>query len=774
MMTDIPNGSSSLDDEDEMKVATSSEPTFQNGMKNGISYHPTKVNPAKHDEWNDLGRFLSSSQLSDNSSKDKFDLEAAIERNSCMLEDLLATALEYDAILAKADETTTPNNNSVPQEDGENFTQQQQDDKIHILSQTLRAQIRKYVTQISNRYHNVGFHSFEHASHVMLSATKIVYMLQSSCPFNTNKTSGESPMKNRIDNRGGKTETGKGEEGDDNMQVGNSMDEMDQQESTQPKTLLHNLTNTIYDPWLHFAIAFSALLHDVDHKGLPNNQLHIEKDILAYKYGSVECMKSYAEWNSLDIGLSLFNRNGPSQNDTGEDDGGRGEEEEEYGEFASVLGGLGGQERFYKMVTDLVLCTDIASKERRELGMKKWEKACCFIQNTTPQRGNIKKKTSSSWRDERRWSMETVVTQNTRGSSGSLTDNKNEGQSDVGSVLKLYTPEAAKAISEQIMQVADVSHTMQHFTTFTKWNSHLYHEVLAAYQCGRTTNTETSHPKESWYESQIGFFDHYIIPLAERLDASGLFAEAHKFAPLAVNNKEQWIEEGRECTRLMVEEAEGMELPPPMPVVPHTSIIVNDGGEGGIINMEKVRNKMSAVAIYEEGGEGEMSSILDDSIVESSSIVPMAEEDDDDSIQGRTVETATSRVSFAGGSRASRRGSESLARYERRRSSNFSRGNDVDSSVNAIVPHILVQQLINSLQHDVQNVPDDQKMDSLRGAVSKYQTEGSIRRHRGALLFVDISGFTKLSQNYPVEDFKTFINQYFTKIINLVNSFGGK
>ena len=290
MMTDIPNGSSSLDDEDEMKVATSSEPTFQNGMTNGITYHPTKVNPAKHDEWNDLGRFLSSSQLSDNSSKDKFDLEAAIERNSCMLEDLLATALEYDAILAKADETTTPNNNSVPQEDGENFTQQQQDDKIHILSPTLRAQIRKYVTQISNKYHNVGFHSFEHASHVMLSATKIVYMLQSSCPFNTNKTSGESPMKNRIDNRGGKTETGKGEEGDGNMHVGNSMDEMDQQESTQPKTLLHNLTNTIYDPWLHFAIAFSALLHDVDHKGLPNNQLHIEKDILAYKYGSVECI----------------------------------------------------------------------------------------------------------------------------------------------------------------------------------------------------------------------------------------------------------------------------------------------------------------------------------------------------------------------------------------------------------------------------------------------------------------------------------------------------
>ena len=58
--------------------------------------------------------------------------------------------------------------------------------------------------------------------------------------------------------------------------------------------------------------------------------------------------------------------------------------------------------------------------------------------------------------------------------------------------------------------------------------------------------------------------------------------------------------------------------------------------------------------------------------------------------------------------------------------------------------------------------------------MTRYSSAGSIRRHRGALLFVDISGFTKLSQNYPVEDFKTFINLYFTKIINLVKNFGGE
>jgi hypothetical protein len=58
--------------------------------------------------------------------------------------------------------------------------------------------------------------------------------------------------------------------------------------------------------------------------------------------------------------------------------------------------------------------------------------------------------------------------------------------------------------------------------------------------------------------------------------------------------------------------------------------------------------------------------------------------------------------------------------------------------------------------------------------MADYQSAGFIQRHRGALLFVDISGFTELSQKFNVEDFKNFINDYFTKIIELVNNFGGE
>ena len=99
---------------------------------------------------------------------------------------------------------------------------------------------------------------------------------------------------------------------------------------------------------------------------------------------------------------------------------------------------------------------------------------------------------------------------------------------------------------------------------------------------------------------------------------------------------------------------------------------------------------------------------------------------------------------------------------------------DVDISVNAIVPHVLAKQITSSLHRQIQFSAHEDETDVLEAAVSRYLNEGSIQRLKGALLFIDISGFTTLSQNYPVEDFKTFINHYFTKIINLIESFDGQ
>ena len=648
-------------------------------------------NPAKTESWHNLGRFLPSSTTDKNQHGSINQLKAAIERNSCMLEDLLATALEYDAesLERLANKHNISNAKSAIRTPASSYHNQHH----RHLTPKLRSQIRAYVTQISTKYHNVGFHSFEHASHVMLSATKIVYMLQQNM----------HPLK---------------------------------QNSSHPQQQ-QQVSGTIYDPWLHFAISLSALLHDVDHKGLPNNVLHATSDVLSIKYGSEECMKSYAEWNSIDIGLTLLQTN------------------DSYDEIARVIErGNGSRKNFYGMVKDLVLCTDIASKERRELGMLKWERASLHgyeSEGTAKRSADIISGRRSSCSDGdglkrnnrcsdgpvRRSSTSTVRTGNTSSESQQQHSDVSRDNVDGISANKttpsslqsiLYTPVAAKAISEQIMQAADVSHTMQHFATFTKWNSHLYHEVLAAYQCDRVTDNMASHPKENWYHSQIGFFDHYIIPLAERLDSCGAFIcgeDDHKFASFALMNKEQWIKEGEEFTRLMVMEAERMELLNPMPITPATAVeeeAILDSAPYSRGQMKHENSFDSSLNVKDE--------------MDAEMAISELPEDDMLSVPG-SVDTS-SRVSFAASVASSRMSSiaaGSMAKWSHR--SSFS-DNDVDSSVDAIIPNILVQQVCNSLKADVQSLPTDIQANALRDSISRYQSNGSIQRHRGALLFVSL------------------------------------
>jgi hypothetical protein len=56
------------------------------------------------------------------------------------------------------------------------------------------------------------------------------------------------------------------------------------------------------DPLTHFACVFSALIHDVDHTGVPNAQLIKENDNIAAMYHN----KSVAEQISVDVAWNLL------------------------------------------------------------------------------------------------------------------------------------------------------------------------------------------------------------------------------------------------------------------------------------------------------------------------------------------------------------------------------------------------------------------------------------------------------------------------------------
>jgi len=106
----------------------------------------------------------------------------------------------------------------------------------------------------------------------------------------------------------------------------------------------------------------------------------------------------------------------------------------------------------------------------------------------------------------------------------------------------------ATIVIEHLIQASDVSHTMQHWHVFRKWNERLFEEMRSAYKAGRA---ETD-PATFWYQGEIGFFDFYIIPLAKKLKECGVFGvSSDEYLNYALHNREEWSARGMEIVAEM-------------------------------------------------------------------------------------------------------------------------------------------------------------------------------------------------------------------------------
>ncbi len=118
------------------------------------------------------------------------------------------------------------------------------------LGPAVRSQLREYVATVASLYSDNPFHNFEHASHVAMSARKLLKRVIAP------------------DDVEYRTEAGK--------------------KLKSRKILFKEIHDTTFgissDPLMQFAIIFSALIHDVDHCGLQNWQLVQRKDPLAITY----------------------------------------------------------------------------------------------------------------------------------------------------------------------------------------------------------------------------------------------------------------------------------------------------------------------------------------------------------------------------------------------------------------------------------------------------------------------------------------------------------
>jgi len=108
----------------------------------------------------------------------------------------------------------------------------------------------------------------------------------------------------------------------------------------------------------------------------------------------------------------------------------------------------------------------------------------------------------------------------------------------------------ATIVLEHAIQASDVSHTMQHWTIYQKWNRCLFEEMYVAYKAGRSDKD----PTVGWYQGELWFFDNYVIPLAKKLKECQVFgASSHEFLDNAYDNRLEWENKGQAIVEEMKE-----------------------------------------------------------------------------------------------------------------------------------------------------------------------------------------------------------------------------
>jgi hypothetical protein len=168
------------------------------------------------------------------------------------------------------------------------------------LAPVVRTQLHSYVTKIESLYRDIPFHNFEHTSHVTMSVNKL--------------------MKRIVDQEGTEADV---------------------------KCKTFRISD---DPLVHFAVVFSALVVDVDHRGVPNEQLIKERDALAIRYKN----KSVVQQNSIKLAWETLKEDGFDElrNCIYED------EAERY--------------RFRQLVANAVMATDIKEPKLQAVRKKRW------------------------------------------------------------------------------------------------------------------------------------------------------------------------------------------------------------------------------------------------------------------------------------------------------------------------------------------------------------------------------------------------------------------
>lgn len=186
------------------------------------------------------------------------------------------------------------------------------------IDEVVIEQLHDFVCNIAALYRDNAFHNFEHASHVVMSVTKLLSRIAAPCEYDFEEADLDENVKRRR------------------------------------ASALHDQTFGITsDPLTQFACAFSALIHDCDHVGVPNSQLAKENPRLETYYQG----KSLAEQNAIELAWNLLM-------------------DEAYVDLrASIYSTDAELRRFRALVVNAAMATDLFDQELRQERNRRWKKA---------------------------------------------------------------------------------------------------------------------------------------------------------------------------------------------------------------------------------------------------------------------------------------------------------------------------------------------------------------------------------------------------------------
>ena len=85
-------------------------------------------------------------------------------------------------------------------------------------------------------------------------------------------------------------------------------------------------------------------------------------------------------------------------------------------------------------------------------------------------------------------------------------------------------------------------------------NEKLFRELYKAFHDGRGTFDPSK--GDTWYNGELGFFDHYIIPLAKKLKECGVFGvSSDEYLNYALQNRAEWELKGRDMVEKYIKKA---------------------------------------------------------------------------------------------------------------------------------------------------------------------------------------------------------------------------